>query len=603
MSGEASSGASTYRLLGTNMGGRQESSGTVGGDVEQHRRAGSEERMNRRSARSIDHVILIHSQRDQAVLNELIPSIARNTLYRRVGKLLSEGALSKHGCSYRTTEHGKRRLAELTTQFDWNIWDRIYLPMQHLPSPQHRATLELTTAAVVARKAGLREDHHPGVVLMGPTLVAKTTAAKFECLLLGVAPGETIIDLTTESGRSLLGRRDGKGNLAFKRDLLDGPLIVFDDFLEAEASLRPSVHHFLSGRLVVPVDNTILRIATVSFITLNPRPKPTLEEQTSFSTAQLRRLVVTNLANVALPDLAIVGHHALEAAAKQGPLPLPPPTVNAETWRSRIVSLVREILLPQVWSRVDTEMIITMVTGMSAFITDPERAIQQTVYDYAITAETLGYTRLGWIEHVSRFSLHAPAPPPCHRDQEKHEPPPPEDIITIRRSAMEGYRESGLPPFVISDQNKARILAIASQENIPLEHADHALELILEHWQQQYRTGCTLDDEYSVLKLSKDLQERGIAVQDVKTAMRFRQMCREGGYTSEEFEAAMDLLPLLRVHGLGAQDDRIETVLGLAVRLLHSPRSLTELDAWLTSHQETRSFTDEGPASEQKHRQ
>ena len=118
--------------------------------------------MKPRSARSLDHAILIHCQRDQAVLGELLPSIARGTLYRCVGKLLSEGALSKQGCKYRTTEHGTRRLAELTSQIDWRMWDRIYPPMQHLPSPPHRAALELTTAAVVARKAGLRDDHHPG---------------------------------------------------------------------------------------------------------------------------------------------------------------------------------------------------------------------------------------------------------------------------------------------------------------------------------------------------------------------------------------------------------------------------------------------------------
>ena len=549
--------------------------------------------MHRRSARSLDQTILIHCQRDQAVLHELIPSIPRNTVYRRVGKLLSEGALSKHGYSYRTTEQGKRRLAELTSQFDWNIWNRIYPPMRYVPTPQHRAPLELMTAAVVARKAASKEDHHPGFLLMGPTLVWKTSEAKFECQLLGVSSAETIIDLTTESGRSLLGRRDGKGSLAFKRDLLDGPLIVFDDILEAEPSMRPTLHPFFSGRTVVPMDNAILRIAPISLITLNPRLKgKTLEEQTTFSTPQLRRLVVTNLANVALPDLANMGYQALEAAAKQGPLPLPAPTVNAESWRSHIVSLVREILLPEVWPRVDTDMILTMVTGMSAFIPDPERAIQQTVYDYAITAETLNWTCLGWIEHVSRFSLHAPAPPPRHRDQEKHEPSPPEDIITIRRSAMEGYRESGLPQFVISDTNKARILAIASQENIPLQHADHALEVILDNWLEQQRNGRNLDDVYSVLELCKDLREREISVKDVKAAMIFRQVFREGDYTSEDFDAALELLPLLRAQGFPVQDDRMETVLGLAARLLHSPRSLTELDAWLTSHHEAVSATD-----------
>jgi hypothetical protein len=438
---------------------------------------------------------------------------------------------------------------------------------------------------------------------MGPTLAGKTSLAKFQCQLLGVAPAATIIDLTTESGRSLLVRRDGKGNLAYKRDLLDGRLIVFDDFLEAEPSLRPTVHHFLSGRTVVSVDNTILRIAPVSLITMNPRPKATLEEQTTFSTAQLRRLVVANLGNVALPDLATMGHQALEAAAKQGPLSLQPPAVNAETYRSHIVGLVREILVPQVWPRVDTEMIITLATGMTAFIPDPERAIQQTVYDYGLTAETLGWTKPGWSEAVSRFSLHTPLSTHRHRDQTSQEPPArEEDNIKLWRHVMEGYRESALPPFVISDMNKARIIAIASQENIPLEHADHALEVVLDNWREQYQNGRTLDEVYSALQLSKELGERSIPVNDVKVAMRFRRVFREGGYTSEEFQAALDLLPVLHEYGLTTQDDRIETVLGLAARLMNSDRSLAEIDTWLASCQENHSPTGEASHSKQKHR-
>lgn len=550
--------------------------------------------MNRRRTGSIDQAILIHCQRDRAVLNDLLRSIPRGTLYRHVAKLLAEGALSKEGRTYRTTEHGKRCLANVTGRIDWNIWDGIYPPMQYVPTPQHRAVIELTTSAVVARQAAGQEDHHPGFVLMGPTLAWKTSLVKFECYLLGVPPAETIIDLTTETGRSLLVRRDGKGNFEYKRALLDGLLISFDDLLEAEASLRPTIHHFISGRTVVPVDNAILRIAPVPLITLNPRPNETLEEQTTFSTAQLRRLVVANLGNVALPDLATMGHQALEAAAKQGPLRVQPPTVDAETYRSHIVGLVREILVPQVWPRVDTEMIITMATGMTAFIPDPERAIQQTVYDFALTAETLGWTNPGWSEPVSRFSLHTPLSTRRHRDQTSQEPPPrEEDNIKLWRHVMEGYRESALPSFVISDANKARIIAIASQENIPLERADYALEVVLDNWRQQYQNGRTLDEAYSVLQLSKELGERSIPVNDIKVAMRFRQVFREGAYTSEEFQAALDLVPLLHEHGLTTQDDRIETVLGLAMRLLNSNRSLAEIDEWLASPQENRSSTEE----------
>jgi hypothetical protein len=341
--------------------------------------------------RDLDRVILQYCRDVFVLLHALLEHVSRGTLYRHVVKLVAGGLLAKRGRTYGTTEEGKRRLAELASNFDWDIWNRIYPPMQYVPTRQHRAVIELGTAAEVARQADGQEDHHPGFLLMGSTLSWKTSTATFTCHLSGVVPAEAIVDLSTETGRSLLIRRDGKGTVTSKRALLDGRLIVFDDVLEAEMSLRPTIHHFLSGRKVVPVDNTLVRIAPVPFLTLNPRPKATLEQQTTFTTAQLRRLVITNFANVPLPDLTNMGHRAVEAAVTHGPLALPPPAHDARTWRSYIVGLVRQILVTQVWTRVDTEMIVTMVTGMTAFLA-PQNAIQQTVYDFAITAETLGWT-------------------------------------------------------------------------------------------------------------------------------------------------------------------------------------------------------------------
>jgi hypothetical protein len=549
----------------------------------------------------LDRTILHYCENDFVLMHDLLKHVARGSLYRHVGSLLNAGLLAKRGRAYRTTEQGKRRVDELASTMDWNIWDRIYLPMQHVPTPPHRAVIELATAAVVARQADSQEDHHPGFLVMGPSLVWKTSEAKFECHLLGVDPAATIVDLTTETGRSLLVRRDGKGNLVFKRDLLDGPLIVFDDLLEAEASLRPTIHHFLCGRKVVPVDNTLLRIAPVSMITLNPRPnKATLEEQTTFSMAQLRRLVVTNLANVALPDLANMGHRALEAAAKQGPLPLPPPTANAKTWRSHIVGLLREILVPQVWSRVDTEMIIVMVTGMSAFIPDPERAIQQTVYDFAITAETLNWTCPGWIDVVSRFSLHAPPPTRRQRDRENDESSPAEDIIILRRSAMDGYKESALPPFTISDVNKARMIAIAVHEHIPF---DHALGIVLDYYLSLERPGLDLNDLHSILELSKELKQRSLPVRDVKTTLGVIKVLADQHADLNDFETALQLLPLVSEMGFQRDLEACEPVIRLAGRLLASGVSLLEIEARLTSHQKKNSsLTEEEPTLEQKNR-
>lgn len=152
---------------------------------------------------------------------------------------------------------------------------------------------------------------------------------------------------------------------------------------------------------------------------------------------------------------------------------------------------------------------------------------------------------------------------------------------------MEGYRESALPPFVISDRSRARLLAITVQENIPIERADHALDVILDNWEQRQRAGHSLDEAYSALKLSKDLGQRSLAIQDVKLAMKLRHHLQEGAYTVDDLQAAIDLAPVLRAQGLTAHDDRLEAIVAVAARLLNSDRSLAELDAWLTAEEES----------------
>ena len=146
---------------------------------------------------------------------------------------------------------------------------------------------------------------------------------------------------------------------------------------------------------------------------------------------------------------------------------------------------------------------------------------------------------------------------------------------------MEGYRESALPPFVISDRNRARLLAIAIHENIPIECAAHALDVILDNWEQRQRDGQTLAEAHSAVQLARELGQRSIGIQDLKFALRVRQVIKEGSYTSDDFQAALDLLPALSDHGLTAQDDRLEAVLDVAMKLMNSDRSLTELEAWL----------------------
>ena len=104
--------------------------------------------------RDLDRLILQYCRDAFVLLKALLQHVSRGTLYRHVVKLVAAGLLAKRGRTYGTTEEGKRRLAEVSSHVDWDVWNRIYPPMQYVPTPQHRAVLELVTAAVSSLRVG-----------------------------------------------------------------------------------------------------------------------------------------------------------------------------------------------------------------------------------------------------------------------------------------------------------------------------------------------------------------------------------------------------------------------------------------------------------------
>ncbi len=202
----------------------------------------------------------------------------------------------------------------------------------------------------------------------------------------------------------LLGR-DHSGAIIFKRELLDAPFVVLDEFLFAEPSVRPSLQLFLTGRLEVPFENARLSIKPVPLLTLNIRDLPTLEERLGLSAPQIRRGLIANFDAVPMPDLAMIGDRAVLAAQQSPPLRQDPPTVDCAPHQRVIVQTLRQILAPAAQSRVDVEVVMTLCTGMTAFIHDAEAAIVQVLYDVGMMAESMEWTTPGWIEAVLHCSL------------------------------------------------------------------------------------------------------------------------------------------------------------------------------------------------------
>src|SRR2546426_3160528 len=107
--------------------------------------------MGAQRMQDLDRIILRYCEHDFVRVHDLLTHVARGTLYRHIANLVDLGLLAKRGHTYRTTEQGKRRLEELSSNMNWNIWDEIYSPMRDIPSAQHRSVIELATASVVVR--------------------------------------------------------------------------------------------------------------------------------------------------------------------------------------------------------------------------------------------------------------------------------------------------------------------------------------------------------------------------------------------------------------------------------------------------------------------
>ncbi len=206
---------------------------------------------------AIDRQILEFCRDGFRPLKPLIGPIASGTVYRHARRLGALGWLRKEGALYRTTDAGLRELDVLSSRRPPDPLVTLYPPLAQVPTAVHRVLVALVLAAAVARRHEVRPDRHPFFVLFGATLLWKSSTGRFLCHALGLDPATHVVDCGLESGKSLSFRRDGTGAIVSRRALLDAPLLVLDEFLTADTTVRDALGIFLSGRLVMPVENEI----------------------------------------------------------------------------------------------------------------------------------------------------------------------------------------------------------------------------------------------------------------------------------------------------------------------------------------------------------
>jgi uncharacterized protein YoxC len=541
---------------------------------------------------AIDYQILEFCLDGLRPLKALTRSIPSGTLYRHVKRLIRLAWLEKEGNLYRTTAAGRHQLAAVVSGQSWDTLTQVYPPLGLVPTPVHRALIELILADIVARQHEFRPDRHPFFVAFGPTLRWKTSLGRFVCHALGLDPVVQIVDCGSEAGRSLTFRRGSDGALVSKRELLDTSFVMLDEFQTADRRVRSTLGVFLGGRLVMPLENEQLTVRPVPLLAFNAKEAATLEGRLGLSAPLIRRALLADLGAVPMPDLATVGERAVDAAKTHPRLVLPAPRADVQDTHDAIVDLVRGVLRPDAHERVDVEVLANLCAGMTAFIPEPGAAIAQVVHGVGVLAETLDWARPGWLEAVSDLGRGPKRPPASTsalaRVVSPGTPAPnlakeatPSTSISLAVPPSPPRRRTSVPELDLSDELRARFIWFAMETQQDLQVALTTLLDFFLEWREEESTIQTLA---AILRLSQQLELAEVEVETLHGYLKTREQLRKQGCDFEDVPEASRLIGLLEVLPFDWTWKQAETAMQAVAAMLDGEIKLSDVTKFLEQH-------------------
>jgi hypothetical protein len=324
------------------------------------------------------------------------------TIYRKKDELCRKGWLesNKKG-GFKTTEQGLLELAKNLGEAPQGLV-QFYPPLLKVPTEFHVAIIELVIASIIARLNDIRQDKFLSILILGRTLKWKTSAAKFICIMLALDIAATIVSVASEFGKSLWLRKNSTGGISTKRNLLGSLLVVFDDVQNATLETKKIVKLYTDGRKTVPYENDTLSIQATSLLTMNPLKGETVEERSGLETSEIRRHFICDLDKVDIPDLAVRGEEALEAARQYGPLALPKPQGNCSKYRLKIIEFFSRTLTDTGRGLVDIDSIVMLSTAFTSFLSE-EEAVRRILYDSLLLYQTLDWALPDWKLQLKEF--------------------------------------------------------------------------------------------------------------------------------------------------------------------------------------------------------
>jgi hypothetical protein len=273
------------------------------------------------------------------------------------------------------------------------------------------------------------------------------------------------------------------------------------------------------------------------------------------------------------------------------------------------VRLLRHVLAPEAVGLVDVELLLGLGRGLTGWLT-PVVAMRQTLYNFLLVIETLGWVRPGWLEaarafpddgqdealspHGTRSSVtqRGTSTPPSHTISLFPDP-----VAPTRQKEHPGMtpRDSMLPTFNISDRTKGLMAWLAVDAGISL---DEVVDVLVEDYRMRQGDGLDFEDLQAVVRLREacetteiavsdlriaveltaGLRERGLTVDHIQTTLQVAEDLAEAGLSLKEAVAVAGLIKAMRKAGV---DPRLPEYLGAALQrygvLGYDPKQITRL--------------------------
>jgi hypothetical protein len=292
-----------------------------------------------------------------------------------------------------------------------------------------------------------------------------------------------------------------------------------------------------------------------------------------------------------MPDLAVVGEQAIDAARAHGPIVFGEHGHDLPGSHDAIVELVREVLIPEARERIDVEIVVNLCMGMTALIAETVAAIAQVVQGVGTLAETLGWTRPGWRAVVADFrngskrsvaatTALVPIAAKAPDDDDVKEPSTRSAISLVVPSPR---RRTSVPELDLSDELRARLIwfAMETQQDVEV-----GLTTLLDFYLAWRDTDYTIDTLAETLRLANRLDVTRVDVDTLSGYLQTRKQLGEAGCGYDDVPEALRVIALLQNLPFDFTWTQAETAMQMVADILETGISGADATAFLDRHRQ-----------------